>query len=190
MESNLVKYELIFILPPNLGDNSLQKELDEVRDHVTSVGGDIYHEDIWGHRDLAFSIKKHNQGYYAVFNINYPPEKLKELEKALNIQQTVLRYLIIRIPNSYELKTMSEYKQEAEKEAEERDKAKKEAQAEKEKKQVVRRPVAAKIPSKPKPVAKPVKEEKPRMELKQEKAKMEDVDKKLKSIIDDPDISL
>ena len=84
------KYELMLIIPPDLGEEGSKKELDEVRKLISSNGGEIYHEDLWGTRDLAQRIKNHDQGYYAVFNLTLDPTKVSEIEGVLNISQPVL----------------------------------------------------------------------------------------------------
>lgn len=179
-------YEIIFILAPGLGEAGTKSELDTVRELITSNKGKIVHEDIWGIRDLAYRIGKHDQGYYAVFNFKMETRSVKELDKPLNINQSVLRFLVIKTPSSYEFKTLEDFEAEKLPDVESEEikkaaKAKSEARAERGKpveRPKVEKPVEV-------PAEKPKKEEK---EIK--KPKLEDLDEKLKNIINDPDISL
>ena len=206
------KYEIMLILLPDLGEEETKKELNEVRSIISENGGEIFHEDLWGVRDFSYKIKNQNQGYYAVFNFSIEPGKLKKLDKPLVLNQNVVRYLITKAPDNYKIITLEEYEEASAKEKAEEEK-KKEA---KEKEQSGGRGRAPKV-EKPKKVEKkeePKEEQKeePKEEKKEEPkveepkveepkvekpkeekkpaAKLDDVDERLRSIIDDPDISL
>jgi len=173
---NMQKYEMMLMLFPNLGEKITQEVLSEVSELINSLGGSIFDEDIWGVRDLAYTIKKQEQAYYVVWNMDFPGKNISELETNLNINQNVMRYLMVRTPVDYELVSLEAYTEAAE--AEDAEKEKEKAEKEEIKKSKMAPKKTTKV------VEKPVKKEKA------EKAKLEDVDAKLKSIIDDPDISL
>jgi len=207
-ETQFPKYEIMLILQPDLGEERTTALLKEMRELIAEANGKIFHEDLWGLRELAYAIKKQRQGYYAVLNFTADPIKVKEFEKQLNIHQGVLRYLIQKTPKAYAIVTLAEYEEIAKEEAL---KAQEEAKAKAEKmdssrpKRRFEKPAAK--PEKPakeekeekKPVKKVAKKEEPAEEAEEKvekpKAKkqatnLEDVDAKLKSIIDDPDITL
>ncbi|MFA5820861.1 MAG: 30S ribosomal protein S6 [Candidatus Gracilibacteria bacterium] len=203
-----MKYEIMVLLMPNLGQEKTSHELSEIKKMITSLGGEILNEDDWGQRELAYSIKKQTHAYYTVMTFELEPLKSKELEKTLNIYPALIRYLITKCPKGYELVTMSTYKAEAEVALKE----KQELAAEKAEKRAgpSRKPAAApravEKPVKPKkvveepeepaekPAEKPVEEPaepiKPKEEPKDERLSLEEMDKKLRSIIEDPDITL
>lgn len=191
------KYELMTIFFTDLGESGIRKELEAIKEHLISDNGEIFHEDIWGMKDLAYTIKKQTEGFYVVLNFNYPTEKITELEKSLNINPAVIRYLIVKTPLNYAVKTLAQYQDEEEKMAKEEE-AKK---AEKEEKRTpivakkVMPPKKAEEPKAPKvekvekvePPVEPPKKAKKTVETKES---LEEFDQKLKSIIDDPDIKL
>jgi small subunit ribosomal protein S6 len=188
------KYEMMMILVPDLGEDGTKTELDEIRSLITSHGGNIFHEDIWGNRELAYVIKKQEQGYYVVWNLDLPGGEIRELEKTLNINKSLLRYMLIKISQDYQFKSVDVYQEEYDAEQKrleeekelEKEKSAPKKKAVKEVKKEVKKPVEKKkAPVKEKEEAK---EEAPKEEAK--KDKLEDVDAKLKSIISDPDISL
>ncbi|MFA6992498.1 MAG: 30S ribosomal protein S6 [Candidatus Gracilibacteria bacterium] len=201
------KYEIMLILHAEMGEEKTEHELKEIKDLITSNTGEITNEDKWGIRDMCYTIKKQEKGYYVVLNFSMDSLKVKNLEKPLNINQQVLRYIIVRLPEKYELKTLKEYEQERAKEMEDKKKA---AQAKEEEKQPQKRTIIRKTKEeepikekksvktkedKPAKEAEPVKEEKeksPKKKISTESSKstLDDVDKMLKSIIDDPDITL
>ncbi|PIR55571.1 30S ribosomal protein S6 [Candidatus Peregrinibacteria bacterium CG10_big_fil_rev_8_21_14_0_10_36_19] len=167
-------YEIMVIVRPGLGEQKTLEVLGEIKGLISSNGGKVTAEDLWGTRDLAYTIKKHDQGYYAVFNFKLEPTKLQALNKPLNLNQEVLRYLITKTPEGYTLVTLEQYAEEAAKEEEEA-KKKKEDSA---KKKVVKQSVEkAQVVEK-------------KVEKKESKPKSSESEDKLKDIINDPDISL
>ena len=183
-------YEIMFILAPDLGEAGTKSELEEVRSLITSNKGKITHEDIWGIRELAYRIKKHDQGFYAVFNFHMETSGVKELDKPLNINQKVLRFLVVKTPKNYEFKTLEDLEAEKLPAVDEAEEAKRVAKAARAAESARRN----ERPERKKPEVKVEKavEEKPAKKEEKEikKPKLEDLDEKLKNIINDPDISL
>lgn len=186
-------YEIMFILAPDLGEAGTKSELDEVRTLITSNKGKITHEDIWGLRDLAYRIKKHDQGFYAVFNFQMEGVAVKALDKPLNINQKVLRFLVVTTPKNYEFKTLEALEAEKLPAVDEIEEAKRVAKAARAAESARRneRPERTERPKPEVKVEKAVEEKPPKKEEKEvKKPKLEDLDEKLKNIINDPDISL
>lgn len=202
-------YELMLILPPSFTEAETEEELNTVKELIKELGGNIFSEDIWGIRELAYVIKQNNKGYYAVYYITFEDnEKVKELEKALTIQNGILRSLILKISKHHVIKTHDQYAEEAAIEEAEEEKIKEEKEKEKEQRNP-RRPerkpyvkpatekVAEKAPEKRAPKKEIESEKAAEKEVKAPKKADSDamvqlsaVDQKLKSLIDDPDISL
>lgn len=210
-ETQFPKYEIMLVLQPDLGEEKTNSLLKEMKDLIGEADGKIFHEDIWGIREMAYVIKKQRQGYYVVLNFTADPIKVKAFEKQLNIHQGVLRYLIQKTAKNYEIMTFAQYEEIAK---EEELKAQEEAKEKADKmvssgpkphryekpvkKEVPVTPVKAEEKEEKKPAKKVKKDEvveeaeekveKPKIKKKAEN--LEDVDAKLKSIIDDPDIKL
>lgn len=53
-------------------------------------------EELWGKRDLAYPIKHNSKGYYAHYLFSADPNKIRELDKYLKMEEDILRYLLIR----------------------------------------------------------------------------------------------
>lgn len=205
-------YELMVIFLADIGEAAINKELDELRKHISSNGGAVLNEDTWGAKDLAFHIKKQDRGFYYVMSFSLDTSKVAEMQRSLVLNPVVIRSLMVKMPEKYIFRTFAEYQDEEEKAK----LAKEEAKREKESKKNDSgpKPRVAKFEKKPevKPAAPKaeVKEEKKvavkeevkveeKEEVKEEKKvkkaapskiKLEEVDAKLKSIIDDPDITL
>lgn len=184
---NMGNYEIMAIFSPAIGESNLKKQVDELKELIKSKGGEITAEDVWGLKEFAYTIKKHDSGYYVVLNFNMPSINLKMLEKPLNLTSEILRYLVTKTPADYKLKSLDQYSKEAEKEAKAKE-DEKEAAKTPVKKDAPAKPAVRKAPEKKAPTEdfadKKIKEEK------KSKEKLAEVDEKLKNIINDPDISL
>lgn len=86
-------YALTLVLKPDL-DEKVRKEL---LNSVAKKFGKIEKEEMWGARDLAYPIKHQTKGYYAHYLFSAEPELVKPLDKALKIEEDIIRYLIVRV---------------------------------------------------------------------------------------------
>ena len=62
---------------------------------VTKAGGTVKTE-IWGRRRLAYEIKKQVEGIYAIVTIESEPAAVAELDRQLNLNESVLRTKLMR----------------------------------------------------------------------------------------------
>ena len=89
-------YELMVILNPEVEDRAVEPSLSKFLEIVTNAGGTIDNLDIWGRRRLAYEIQKKSEGIYAVVNFTASPETAAELDRVLNLNESVMRTKIIR----------------------------------------------------------------------------------------------
>jgi len=60
-----------------------------------SLGGTVKTE-IWGRRRLAYEIDKQVEGIYAIVDIQATPAAVAELDRQLNLNESVLRTKLMR----------------------------------------------------------------------------------------------
>jgi small subunit ribosomal protein S6 len=89
-------YELMVILDPELEERTVAPSLDRFLNVVRKGGGAIENVNIWGRRKLAYEIKKKTEGIYAVVDLTAEPALAKELDRQLNLNESVLRTKLIR----------------------------------------------------------------------------------------------
>ena len=89
-------YELMVILEPNLEERTVQPSLDTYLNVVRNDGGSVDNVDIWGRRRLAYEIDKNAEGIYAVVSLQAEPATVKELDRQLTLNESVLRTKVIR----------------------------------------------------------------------------------------------
>ncbi|MEK7086128.1 MAG: 30S ribosomal protein S6 [Patescibacteria group bacterium] len=195
-------YELMIIFLSDLGEENINKELSEFKKLITEGGGKIVNEDTWGNRELSYRIKKQDKGFYLVLNFITVADKIAEMQKTLTLHTGVIRYLLTKTPINYKFKTLEEYEAEALVAKAELEKTLAEEKAKKEARVSGGRPIVKQATPKiskketkvEKPEEKKTEEEtpakKPRKVAEKSSLELDDLDKKLKSIIDDPDITL
>ena len=63
---------------------------------VKQDGGTVEKVDVWGRRRMAFEINKHAEGIYAIVDLQASPAAVQELDRQLNLNESVLRTKVIR----------------------------------------------------------------------------------------------
>jgi small subunit ribosomal protein S6 len=96
VETALRAYEVMVILDPSLDERTVAPSLDTYLNLVRSDGGQVDNVDVWGRRRLAYEIDKHTEGIYAVVDLKAEPATVKELDRQLTLNESVLRTKVIR----------------------------------------------------------------------------------------------
>ena len=89
-------YEMMIILDPELEERTVAPSLDKFLDVVRKGGGSVDKVDIWGKRRLAYDIAKKSEGIYAVVDMTAEPAIAKELDRQLNLNESILRTKVLR----------------------------------------------------------------------------------------------
>ena len=89
-------YELMVILDPDLEERTVAPSLDQFLNVVRQGGGSVEKVDVWGRRRLSYEIDKHVEGIYAVVDVQAEPATVAELDRQLNLTESVLRTKVIR----------------------------------------------------------------------------------------------
>jgi small subunit ribosomal protein S6 len=90
------QYELMVILDPETEERTVDKTMDKFLSVVKSDGGTVDNVDIWGRRRLAYDIRKKSEGIYVVVNMTAEPATAQELDRQLNLSESVMRTKLLR----------------------------------------------------------------------------------------------
>ena len=88
------KYELVCLIQPDLDEAAFNGVLDRVKGWVAESGGSVDKVDIWGKRKLAYTIRKHRESNYVLFNLSLETTATAGLEQNLRYTETVLRHML------------------------------------------------------------------------------------------------
>jgi len=91
------KYETIYIVHPDLGDEDIKALSEKVQDVIASFKGECYRLEDWGMRKLAYPLKKQARGRYFYLNFEGSPALIAELERRLRLDDKVLRYQSVKL---------------------------------------------------------------------------------------------
>jgi len=114
-------YENLFIVKPDATEEEIDHLVDQMSKSVTASGGTIDKVDKWGKRRLAYRIEKHREGSYVLIQFTAEPATVKEFERRLRVQDSVMKFLTVRIDEI--LKRLDKRKKEREKRAHRRPQA-------------------------------------------------------------------
>ncbi len=89
-------YEVMVILDPSLDERTVAPSLDKYLNVVRNDGGTVENVDVWGRRRLSYEIKKNAEGIYAVVTLTAEPATVKELDRQLTLNESILRTKVIR----------------------------------------------------------------------------------------------
>ena len=89
-------YEVVYIFDSAVPEPAIEEKLQRYHALVAGDGrGEITAIDRWGKRTLAYPIRKKPSGYYVVAQFRTAAEALPEFERALKLDEDLLRYLIV-----------------------------------------------------------------------------------------------
>ena len=91
------KYEIMFIVDPNVPDDEVDQISSQVEGVITGGGGEVEQVEKMGRRKLAYEIDKKREGFYVLLTVGADGEIVKEVERRLRVMDQVLRYLTVRI---------------------------------------------------------------------------------------------
>lgn len=90
------KYEAMYVITPELEDEAMKGIVEKYSGIISANGGEIEKVDEWGRRRLAYPIDYKNEGYYVLTTFQGNPELPRELERNLNNDESILRFLVVR----------------------------------------------------------------------------------------------
>ena len=92
------RYEMIYIIDTNLEETARKELIEKVSGLIEGNGGEIEKVDeTWGKRRLAYAIDYKTEGWYVLVNFKAPADLPRELERNLQINENVLRYLVVKL---------------------------------------------------------------------------------------------
>jgi len=96
------RYETVYIFDTALETPAINEKLERFHTLLTKDGkGTVTTSNHWGKRSLAYPIKKKETGYYVVTQFEAAGEVLPEYERAVKLDESVLRYLVVQIGRAH-----------------------------------------------------------------------------------------
>jgi small subunit ribosomal protein S6 len=90
------RYETVYIFDPALEEAAINEKLEKFHAQLTRDGkGSVANVAHWGKRTLAYPIRKKDSGCYVVAQFEAAAELLPEYERAVKLDEGVLRFLVV-----------------------------------------------------------------------------------------------
>ena len=89
------KYEVMFILNPELSEEDNQAVIVRFKDMIAGHGT-VENLVEWGKRRLAYLIQDFTEGYYVIIEFTSDPEFPAELDRVMRINDSIIRHMITK----------------------------------------------------------------------------------------------
>jgi small subunit ribosomal protein S6 len=96
MEKVINSYEAMFIVDVEAGEEATKAVVKKFTDRIAKYA-EIVEVCEWGKRRLAYPINDKPEGYYTVVTFKSEPKFPAELERRFNIDERVMRSLVLRL---------------------------------------------------------------------------------------------
>ena len=90
------KYEVVYIIDPAVEDEARKALIAKFNELIANNGGIVDKVEEMGKKRLAYAVNYKTEGYYVLVNFQAEAELPKELERNLQISDSVIRYQVIR----------------------------------------------------------------------------------------------
>jgi small subunit ribosomal protein S6 len=108
-------YENLFIVKPDATEEEIDALIEQMSGNITKTGGTVDKVDKWGKRRLAYRVEKNREGFYVLIQFTAEANVVKEFERRLRVQDSVIKFMTVRIDES--LKRIEKRRKEREKRA-------------------------------------------------------------------------
>ena len=98
-------YEHTLIARQDSSEDQKKKLVDKFQNIINKNSGKIVKTEEWGLRNLAHEIKNNRKGFYFHIKFEGIGKTIKELERAENIDEMLLRYLTVKV-KKHDLETI------------------------------------------------------------------------------------
>lgn len=87
-------YDLVYVVRPDLEQESLKSVVDRMSQRITDQGGTIEAVDVWGKKRMSFVVGKGREGIFVHTRFAIDTQKVVEIRRAAALTEEVLRATI------------------------------------------------------------------------------------------------
>ena len=96
MDKVINSYEVMFIADVSNGDEAAEATVSKFVS-IIEANAEVVDVAKWGKRRLAYPINDMPEGYYVIATFKAEPTFPNELERVFNIDETIMRSMVIRL---------------------------------------------------------------------------------------------
>jgi small subunit ribosomal protein S6 len=95
--SELRAYDVLLIVDPRLTEEEVAQLGTRLQESMVGLGGEVLSLENWGKRRLSFELRKQREGQYLLFQVKATPPVVREYERQLRLNESVLRFMTTRV---------------------------------------------------------------------------------------------
>ena len=92
----IIRFEIMFIIRPDLTDREVNNKLFDVRSYISGNGGKVIKEDLWGTKNLAYEIDDFYKGVYCLTSFDADNSAIRTLDRKMREDKDIMRHMIIQ----------------------------------------------------------------------------------------------
>ena len=93
----------MFITAPTVAPEAYDRLVGSFEELIRNHEGNVINTDKWGRRTLAYEVKKFKEGIYTVVEYEAPADFIKEFERRMRLNDSVLKYLTVKTERKQKL---------------------------------------------------------------------------------------
>lgn len=90
------KYEVMYIIRPNIDEESKKAVIERFNNVLTSNGAEITGTKDWGKRRLAYEINDFRDGFYQILNVQSDAAMVSEFDRLAKISDDIIRHIVVK----------------------------------------------------------------------------------------------
>ncbi|KEZ48883.1 MULTISPECIES: 30S ribosomal protein S6 [Metabacillus] len=90
------KYEIMYIIRPNIEDEAKKALVERFNTILADNGAEVEETKEWGKRRLAYEINDLRDGYYMLLQVASQPEAVQEFDRLAKISEDIMRHMVTR----------------------------------------------------------------------------------------------
>lgn len=91
------KYECVFVVRPNLDDDSVDRTVATVEEFIKNQGATIMSTDKKGRRRLAYEVNKMRDGFYVMTRFESKPAIVAPITRMMTLSEDIIRFLVVNL---------------------------------------------------------------------------------------------
>ncbi|KAA0566090.1 30S ribosomal protein S6 [Bacillus sp. AFS015802] len=90
------KYEVMYIVRPNIDDESKKAVVERFDNVLTTNGAEIIESKDWGKRRLAYEINDFRDGFYQLVKMSATSDAVNEFDRLAKISDDIIRHIVVK----------------------------------------------------------------------------------------------
>ena len=89
-------YEVMFVIKPTLEDEATKTIVETMKKVLEDKKAKVNEVVNMGRRELAYEIETFKNGSYFLFKVEGEPEAVKEFDRVANINEDIIRHIVVK----------------------------------------------------------------------------------------------